>query len=195
MTSQACSLEALTPARALEQFAGAQYLVDAAGAVILASPGAQLAEARRALADVCETLDRSYVGATWASLFLRRRWVRRFKVRLWAEHEYDDEGGTYLSYYNSVSDVLLEPSQAVPEELCTEGQPDHELLEGDLWAEISAFDGDAFQCLGLTVAGAELTRVMRRDHLDGLLSQGDVKGQDAFDALFAGDARAVSELP
>ncbi|MEN9630502.1 MAG: hypothetical protein RJA10_3730 [Pseudomonadota bacterium] len=90
-----------------------------------------------------------------------------------------------LSFYSSVSHVVLEPGQGVPEVLCTEGQGDHDLIEDDLWSEISEFDGDAFACLGLSAADIEVSYIISRSKLDKLLALGPLRGEDAFDALFA----------
>lgn len=171
MTENTASPAAWAAADAPDQLAGAQYFIDGVGAVTLNQAGAALTDARRWMDRLGETLDRSYVGATWASLLVRHPWLRQLRVRLWAEHEYDDEGGAYLSYYNSVSHVAVEPSRCVPEVLCIDEQADHELIEDYVSDEISAFDGDAFRCLGLSAAGAEVTYIISRSELDELVAR------------------------
>ena len=185
MTESAASPAGWAAADAPDQLAGAQYFIDGAGAVTLNQAGAALTEARRWMDSLAEALDRSYTGATWASLLVRHPWLRQLRVRLWAEHEYDDEGGAYLSYYNSVSHVAVEPGHCVPEVLCIDDQADHELIEDYMSDEISMFDDDAYRGLGLSAAGVEVTYIISRSELDELVVQGTVRGEDAFGVLFA----------
>lgn len=189
MTGDAC-----TPAGApdllgqLERLGDAQYHVDRNGQVALNESGVRLKQLRHRLEQPIATMDRSLAGAMWAELFLRCPWLSALTVQLWSEPEYDDEGGTYLTFHNCVSGVAYVPGAVVPAELCKGDEPDDDLVEAQLEGDIDEFDAEAHQALAGGRSGAvDLTRVISRARLAGWLGEPSISGKAAFEALFPDD--------
>jgi hypothetical protein len=172
----------------LEQFEGAQYLVHRTGQVSLNESGLRLEQVRNRVEQLAVTMDRSLAGAMWAELFLRYPWLSALTVQLWSEPEYDDEGGAYLTFHNSVSGVAYVPGEVVPADLSKDDGPDDGLVEDQLEGDIDEFDAEAHQALAGGRSGAvDLSRALSRDRLVGLLGQPTISGLAAFEALFPDD--------
>jgi len=189
MTADACTLTGAADLLGqLDQLGDAQYLVLANGQVTLNESGLRVEQVRNRVEQVTFTMDRSLAGAMWAELFLRCPWLSALTVRLWSEPEYDDEGGAYLSFHNCVRGVAYVAGEVVPAELCKGAEPDDDLVEEQLEGDIDKFDVEGHQALAGGRFGAiELTRVISRDRLAGLLGQPSISGKAAFEALFPDD--------
>ena len=101
----------------LGRFAGASYTVQPDDTMVRANEQARDLESLATQVEKLRIRMRcAYAGALFALTFLMNPWLRKFEVSFSATGEYDDQGGTYTSVSNSVSDVETVPGVDVPVE-------------------------------------------------------------------------------
>lgn len=76
---------------------------------------AALMAVRSVIARLQDRADLAWAGARIALLLLEKPWLASCKITISCSSEYDDQGGTYLSRWLTVSDVRAVPEAEIPE--------------------------------------------------------------------------------
>ncbi|AXV94633.1 hypothetical protein GO300_01040 [Ralstonia solanacearum] len=126
----------------------------------------------------------SWTGAFLASILVAAPWLAAFDLRITASHEYDDQGGTFLSYSSAVSEVRTVEGVTLPDTVVDDdGAFDEGLAADTLTDRFDACERDIFVTLAEDAA-TELTVEVRREPVAALLAAGSISGSDAFQVLF-----------
>ncbi|QKL55760.1 hypothetical protein HI814_03270 [Ralstonia solanacearum] len=137
-------------------------------------------------------LARSWTGAFFASILVAEPWLAAFDLRITASQEYDDQGGTFLSYSSAVSEVRTVEGMTLPDTVVDDdGAFDKDLAADTLTEQFDTYERDIFVSLAESDA-TELTVEVRREPIAVLLAAGSVSGSDAFQALFPQSASPAS---
>lgn len=129
-------------------------------------------------------LDRSWAGAFLASILIAEPWLAAFELVITTSHEYDDQGGTYLCFSSSVSDVQVAEGVVLPGTVLD----DDSEFDPDLAADHLAEQFDTCERSMFAVFRDDEVETMkigvRREPIAALLATRPVSGTDAFLALF-----------
>lgn len=150
----------------------------------------QFHEAERAR----ETLQAAWAGAMIATVFIELTWLQAMTFELTASAEYDDDGGSYRSITVEVRDALPVNGADIPEDFGgsfddfdAERAADEikERLSGDSPLLYEAFENRSNDF-------SDFTLRVDRDAIAEILATGNVKGKQAFVALFPSYAHHVT---
>ncbi|WP_353627684.1 hypothetical protein ABNQ24_06880 [Ralstonia pseudosolanacearum] len=159
------------------------YLVSG-GQLQLNAAGQEHKRLKARLDSEAERLAQSWTGAFLASILVAEPWLAAFDLRITASHEYNDQGGTFLSYSSATSEVRTVEGVTLPDTVVDDdGAFDEDLAADYLTEQFNACERDILVTLAHDDA-TELTVEVRRGPMAALLAAGSVSGSDAFQALF-----------
>ncbi|MDE2300272.1 MAG: hypothetical protein KGK18_19150 [Burkholderiales bacterium] len=163
----------------------ADYTLNGAGRVVLNDAGSAVVAAFRQAETAYDTLQQSWAGACLASLFLRHPWLQSLRITLSASAEYNDQGGSYRSVSNSVTQVLAVAEASLPDSLVDEGVFDDISAISEIEQDLEDFDHDLY----LSISNApdeygDLVFDLNRSAIALLLQAGTVSGAKAYRAWF-----------
>lgn len=156
------------------------YLAHADGTVVLNGAGVEADTRYRAAQADRDRLDRSWVGAVLAGLFLQHAWLDAITLTLEVSPEYDDGGGFYRSTRCQASAPRAVPGQPLPEEVFPEGafDPDaatslieEELEDGmfDLYAGLAEYP-EGYSDLTVSLERSAIAALLQHCPVDGSLA-------------------------
>lgn len=152
------------------------------GSLALNAAGRDLTERMSETNRAMERLNRSWIGAFIAALFVDRPWLASFRLTIGASYEFDDSGGTYLSYWSAVSEVAGVDSCPTPAALCGHGALDADLVAEELRGAIECHERTFLEIVRGD-GGGTATLTFRRCALAGLLDHAEIAGSAAYAAL------------
>ncbi|API73564.1 hypothetical protein [Ralstonia pseudosolanacearum] len=159
------------------------YLVSD-GRLQLNEAGQAFNELRARIEHEAAQLDRSWAGAFLASILIAEPWLAAFDLNITVSHEYDDQGGTFLSYSSAVSEVRTVEGVTLPDTMVDDGAFDEDLAANYLTEQFDACERDIYVTFRDDDDSQELKIEVRREPIASLLVTGAVRGTDAFQALF-----------
>lgn len=160
----------------LQSLADADYLV-AEGDVGTNPEAHELIKLRHALRHHEDRLDIAWCGATIARIFLQHPWLQRFRLELWSESVYNDEGGSFMSHYVRFHDAEAAPDAQLPEEVQDSvGSVDPDAAAGLLDSEHE--DDEYDLCLPFIAQGNADSCTLNLDRavLEPLLTSASISG-------------------
>lgn len=163
----------------------ADYVVTDTDPMLLNDEGQAVVQAYRAAERAYDALHRSWAGAYLAGLFLRNPWLHSARITLTASAEYNDQGGTYRSVSNSVTQVTPAPGAPLPQSLVNAGAFDD--IEAIALIEEDLDDNDYDLYCAFNSAPDDYDDVVldvNRSAIAHLLQGDPVSGAAAYLALF-----------
>ncbi|WP_247539137.1 hypothetical protein [Ralstonia pseudosolanacearum] len=168
------------------------YLVSD-GQLQLNAAGQEHKRLKAQLDSEAERLAQSWTGAFLASIFAAEPWLAGFDLRITASHEYDDQGGTFLSFSSTVLAVLVVDGTTLPDTVVDDdGGFDEDLAADYLTEQFDAYERDVYVTFRDDDDIQELGLEVRREPVASLLAVGPVSGAEAFQALFPKSATPSS---
>ena len=170
------------------------YRVDADGAITVTEAGLAIDRAYREAERAFDTLQHCWAGACLAGLFLRHPWLQMVRATLSASTEYDDQGGTYRSISNAVTQVVPVEGALLPGTVLDEEAFDEPGAIGVIEADLDEFDFDLYTSINTAPDDyADLVLELNRTMIQPLLNGEPISGAAAYRAWFP-DAREGSAV-
>lgn len=167
----------------------ADYVMSDAGQVNLNAAGTAVVEAFREAEKAYDALQQSWAGACLAGLFMRHGWLQSLRITLSASDEYDDQGGSYRSVSNSVTQVLPVPGVPPPESLVCEGTFDDIGAISEIEQDLDEIDYGLYGSINdAAEAYHDVVLELNRAAISHLLQGGAVSGALAYRSWFPGPA-------
>lgn len=171
----------------------ADYVMNEAGQVNLNAAGTAVVETFREAEKAYDALQQSWAGACLAGLFMRHAWLQSLRITLSASAEYDDQGGSYRSVSNSVTQVLPVPGAPPPESLVDEGAFDDIGAASELEQDLDEIDYDLYVSINdAPDAYDDVVLDLNRAAVCHLLQGGTVSGALAYRSWFPAPAEQAT---
>lgn len=170
----------------------ADYVMSEAGQVILNAAGTAVMETFREAEMAYDALQQSWAGACLAGLFMRHGWLQSLRITLSASAEYDDQGGSYRSVSNAVTQVLPVPGVAPPQSLVCEGSFDDIGAVSEIEQDLDEIDYDLYVSINDAAdAYDDVVLELNRAAISHLLQGGTVSGARAYRSWFPVPAKGA----
>jgi hypothetical protein len=161
------------------------YRVDTDGAITVTEAGLAIDRAYREAERAFDNLQHCWAGACLAGLFLRHPWLQALRATLSASTQYDDQGGTYRSISNTVTQVVPVAGVPLPGTVLDEGAFDELAAIGVIEAELDECDFDLYTAINTAPDDyADLVLELNRLMIQPLLNGGWISGAAAYRAWF-----------
>lgn len=176
----------------IDTFDTADYVMSEAGQVNLNAAGTAVVETFREAGKAYDALQQSWAGACLAGLFLRHGWLQSLRITLSASAEYDDQGGSYRSVSNSVTQVLPVPGVPPPQSLIYEGTFDDIGAVSEIEQDLDEIDDDLYASISDAAnAYDDVVLDLNRAAISHLLQGGNVSGARAYRSWFPAPAEGA----
>lgn len=161
------------------------YRVDASGAITVTEAALAVDRAYREAERAFDTLQHCWAGACLAGLFVRHTWLQSLRATLSASAEYDDQGGTYRSISNAVTQVVPVAGATLPDSVIDEGTFDELGAIAVIEADLDEFDLDLYSSIHTAPDDyADLVLDLNRAAIAPLLEGAAISGAEAYWAWF-----------
>ena len=164
----------------------ADFILSPTGALARNAQGVAIEAAYREAERAHDALELSWAGAYVASLFQQHPWLLAMTITLSASAEYDDQGGTYRSVSNNVTDVVVVSDVTLPDEALDDGTFNPHLAANLIEESLEDSDYALYTSFNEAPYGYDdLCLKVNRDAIAHLFASGaPVSGTEAFLALF-----------
>ena len=161
------------------------YRVDASGAITVTEAGLAIDRTYREAERAFDTLQHCWAGACLAGLFVRHPWLQSLRASLSASAEYDDQGGTYRSISNAVTQAVPVAGATLPDSVIDEGAFDELGAIAVIEADLDECDFDLYSSIHTAPDDcADLVLELSRTAIEPLMNRAAISGAEAYRAWF-----------
>jgi hypothetical protein len=161
------------------------YRVDGSGTISATEAGLAIDRAYREAEGAFDALQQCWAGACLAGLFVRHPWLQSLRATLSASAEYDDQGSTYRSISNAVTQAAPVAGAALPDAVTDEGRFDELGAIAVIEADLDELDFDLYTSIHAAPDDyADLVLDLNRTAIASLMNGLPISGAEAYRAWF-----------